>query len=63
VAALPRQISDTLYWRSGFSDQFIANLSRRRVMLMANWTWSLRSRDGGMNGLEFARATTASGFR
>ena len=31
-------------------------------MLMANWTWSLRSRDGGMNGLEFARATTASGF-
>ena len=29
---------------------------------MANWTWSLRSRDGAMNGLEFARATTASGF-
>ncbi|HVB01123.1 MAG TPA: hypothetical protein VNE42_07665 [Acidimicrobiales bacterium] len=29
---------------------------------MANWTWNLRSRDGGMNGLEFARATTASGF-
>ncbi|HEY5265496.1 MAG TPA: hypothetical protein VIJ40_01655 [Acidimicrobiales bacterium] len=29
---------------------------------MVNWTWSLRSRDGGMNGLEFARATTASGF-
>ena len=27
-----------------------------------NWTWHLRSRDGGMNGLEFARATTASGF-
>ena len=27
-----------------------------------NWTWELRSRDGGMNGLEFARATTASGF-
>lgn len=24
-----------------------------------NWTWSLRSADGGMNGLEFARATTA----
>lgn len=24
-----------------------------------NWTWSLRSGDGGMNGLEFARATTA----
>jgi len=29
---------------------------------MANWTWNLRSRDGGMNGLEFSRATTASGF-
>lgn len=29
---------------------------------MANWTWSLRARDGAMNGLEFARATTASGF-
>lgn len=29
---------------------------------MANWTWSLRSRDGAMNGLEFCRATTASGF-
>lgn len=27
-----------------------------------NWTWSLRSGDGGMNGLEFARATTAGGF-
>ena len=27
-----------------------------------NWTWDLRSRDGGMNGLEFARATTAGGF-
>jgi hypothetical protein len=27
-----------------------------------NWTWNLRSRDGGMNGLEYARATTASGF-
>jgi hypothetical protein len=24
-----------------------------------NWTWSLRSRDGGMNGLEFARCLTA----
>jgi hypothetical protein len=24
-----------------------------------NWTWSLRSGDGGMNGLEFTRATTA----
>jgi hypothetical protein len=30
---------------------------------MANWTWSLRSNDGAMNGLEFARATTASGFK
>ena len=29
---------------------------------MANWTWSLRSRDGAMNGLEFSRATTASRF-
>jgi hypothetical protein len=28
-----------------------------------NWNWSLRSRDGGMNGLEFTRATTAGGFR
>lgn len=27
-----------------------------------NWTWSLRSRDGGMNGLEFARALTAGGY-
>ena len=27
-----------------------------------NWTWNLRTRDGGMNGLEFARATTAGGF-
>src|ERR1017187_9486403 len=32
------------------------------VNFMANWTWSLRSREGAMNGLEFARATTASGF-
>ncbi len=24
-----------------------------------NWTWSLRSRDGAMNGLEFARCLTA----
>jgi hypothetical protein len=32
------------------------------VNLMANWTWSLRSREGAMNGLEFARASTASGF-
>ena len=29
---------------------------------MANWTWNLRARDGAMNGLEFAKATTASGF-
>jgi hypothetical protein len=27
-----------------------------------NWTWNLRTRDGGMNGLEFARCTTAGGF-
>lgn len=27
-----------------------------------NWTWSIRSRDGAMNGLEFTRATTAGGF-
>ncbi len=27
-----------------------------------NWTWNLRSNDGGMNGLEFARCTTAGGF-
>lgn len=27
-----------------------------------NWTWSVRSGDGGMNGLEFTRATTAGGF-
>ena len=32
------------------------------VKFVANWTWSLRSREGAMNGLEFARATTASGF-
>jgi hypothetical protein len=29
---------------------------------MPNWTWELRSRDGGMNGLEFALALTAGGF-
>jgi hypothetical protein len=28
-----------------------------------NWSWDVRSRDGGMNGLEFARALTAGGFR
>jgi hypothetical protein len=27
-----------------------------------NWTWNVRSRDGAMNGLEFARCTTAGGF-
>jgi hypothetical protein len=27
-----------------------------------NWTWTVRSSDGGMNGLEFTRATTAGGF-
>jgi hypothetical protein len=27
-----------------------------------NWTWNARSNDGGMNGLEFARCTTAGGF-
>lgn len=27
-----------------------------------NWTWNLRTRDGAMNGLEFAKCTTASGF-
>jgi hypothetical protein len=27
-----------------------------------NWTWSIRSRDGAMNGLEFARCTTAGGL-
>jgi hypothetical protein len=24
-----------------------------------NWTWNVRSNDGAMNGLEFARCTTA----
>src|SRR6185437_3225520 len=28
-----------------------------------NWNWNVRSGDGGMNGLEFTRATTAGGFR
>jgi len=27
-----------------------------------NWTWNVRSNDGGMNGLEFARCTTAGGL-
>ena len=27
-----------------------------------NWTWNVRSSDGAMNGLEFARCTTAGGF-
>jgi hypothetical protein len=30
--------------------------------LVVNWTWEIRSRDGGMNGLEFARCLTAGGF-
>jgi len=28
-----------------------------------NWMWTIRSNDGGMNGLEFARATTAGDLR
>lgn len=27
-----------------------------------NWVWEVRSRDGAMNGLEFARCTTGGGF-
>lgn len=27
-----------------------------------NWIWDLRSRDGAMSGLEFARGLTAGGF-
>lgn len=27
-----------------------------------NWTWTIRSADGGMNGLEFSRATTVGGL-
>jgi hypothetical protein len=27
-----------------------------------NWTWNVRSNDGAMNGLEFARCTTAGGW-
>src|SRR5712691_9252314 len=27
-----------------------------------NWTWNVRSNDGAMNGLEFAKCTTAGGF-
>lgn len=27
-----------------------------------NWVWDIRSRDGAMNGLEFARCVTAGGF-
>ena len=27
-----------------------------------NWTWSIRSRDGAMNGLELARCSTAGNF-
>jgi hypothetical protein len=28
-----------------------------------NWTWNIRSGDGGMNGLEFARCLTAGDLR
>lgn len=28
-----------------------------------NWTWNLRTNDGAMNGLEFARCTTAGDLR
>lgn len=28
-----------------------------------NWTWSIRSGDGGMNGLEFCKALTAGDLR
>jgi hypothetical protein len=28
-----------------------------------NWTWNVRSNDGAMNGLEFARCTTAGGLQ
>lgn len=35
--------------------------ARGRAKAM-NWTWTIRSPDGGMNGLEFTRATTAGGF-
>lgn len=34
---------------------------RKRSRRM-NWTWNVRSRDGAMNGLEFARCTAAGGF-
>jgi hypothetical protein len=27
-----------------------------------NWTWNIRSADGGMNALDFAKATTAGGW-
>src|ERR1700722_607975 len=27
-----------------------------------NWTWNIRSNDGAVTGLEFARCTTAGGF-
>ena len=36
--------------------------SVRGVGASGSFRWDLRSRDGGMNGLEFARATTAGGF-
>jgi hypothetical protein len=31
-------------------------------MRVMNWIWDIRSRDGAMNGLEFARCLTAGGF-
>lgn len=31
-------------------------------MQRVNWTWSVRSRDGAMNGMEFALCTTAGGL-
>lgn len=36
---------------------------RRRGATTLNWTWDIRSGDGGMNGLEFCRALTAGGLR
>ena len=39
-----------------------ARVREENRALGMNWTWNIRSRDGGMNGLEFTRATTAGGF-
>ena len=33
-----------------------------RYMSAMNWTWELRSEDGGANGIEFARCTTVGGI-